>query len=572
MDQVIIMVVTYCVIAIINIIVILFLINKYRKTKKSKIIEKLDRDKNIIISTPVLSELSKIEALIKSEKLEEKYQSWQRKFEIIKNDRITKINDMIIELDLFSNKKDNKTYQLKLAQTEIEVYRAHVSASKLLEEIKEITLSEEKYRDIITKLKVKYRELTNIFSLHKKEYDEITPVIELQFENIEKRFADFEHVMENNEYNDVIHVVKALDSMIDHMGIIIKEVPDLILLIKKIIPKKIEQIKDIYEIMQKQEYPLDYLNIEYNLSETNKNINNILDRIKVLNLEECLFELKTIVEYLEGMFNDFEKEKLSRRVFEDAAKNFENKLNKINRIVNDIYNQIEDIKNMYDLTNKDIEVIDDVNSNLMSINTDFKDLMIQVKNKSFPYSRITRDIDVLSVRLKELEISLDSSLKSLGSMYDDEIRAREQLDEIEELLKQCKLRIRSYKLPIITDNYFVELAEANESIIEIVKELEKKPIVIKTLNIRVDTARDLVLKLYNTTNEMIKTAQLAEMAVMYGNRFRSTYKDINQGLLSAEKYFFKGNYKQALTISINTIDLIEPGIHKKLLNIYSRKN
>ncbi|NLA33273.1 MAG: hypothetical protein GX861_00130 [Tenericutes bacterium] len=572
MDQVIIMVVTYCVIAIINIIVILFLINKYRKTKKSKIIEKLDRDKNIIISTPVLSELSKIEALIKSEKLEEKYQSWQRKFEIIKNDRITKINDMIIELDLFSNKKDNKTYQLKLAQTEIEVYRANVSASKLLEEIKEITLSEEKYRDIITKLKVKYRELTNIFSLHKKEYDEITPVIELQFENIEKRFADFEHVMENNEYNDVIHVVKALDSMIDHMGIIIKEVPDLILLIKKIIPKKIEQIKDIYEIMLKQEYPLDYLNIEYNLSETNKNINNILDRIKVLNLEECLFELKTIVEYLEGMFNDFEKEKLSRRVFEDAAKNFENKLNKINRIVNDIYNQIEDIKNMYDLTNKDIEVIDDVNSNLMSINTDFKDLMIQVKNKSFPYSRITRDIDVLSVRLKELEISLDSSLKSLGSMYDDEIRAREQLDEIEELLKQCKLRIRSYKLPIITDNYFVELAEANESIIEIVKELEKKPIVIKTLNIRVDTARDLVLKLYNTTNEMIKTAQLAEMAVMYGNRFRSTYKDINQGLLSAEKYFFKGNYKQALTISINTIDLIEPGIHKKLLNIYSRKN
>jgi septation ring formation regulator len=227
---------------------------------------------------------------------------------------------------------------------------------------------------------------------------------------------------------------------------------------------------------------------------------------------------------------------------------------------------------MYDLTSKDIKVIDDVNSNLMSINTDFKDLMLQVKNKSFPYSRITHDIDVLSVRLKDLETSLDTSLKSLGSMYDDEIRAREQLDEIEELLKQCKLRIRSYKLPIITDNYFVELAEANESIIEIVKELEKKPIAIKTLNIRVDTARDLVLKLYNTTNEMIKTAQLAEMAIMYGNRFRSSYKDVGQGLSNAEKLFFKGNYKQALTISINTIDLVEPGIHKKLLNIYGRKN
>ena len=36
---------------------------------------------------------------------------------------------------------------------------------------------------------------------------------------------------------------------------------------------------------------------------------------------------------------------------------------------------------------------------------------------------------------------------------------------------------------------------------EIVRELDKKPIVIKILNIRVDTARDLVLKLYNTSGE-----------------------------------------------------------------------
>ena len=54
-----------------------------------------------------------------------------------------------------------------------------------------------------------------------------------------------------------------------------------------------------------------------------------------------------------------------------------------------------------------------------------------------------------------LEINLDNTLKSLGSMQDDELRAREQLDEIRDLLKQCKLKIRSYKLPIIVNNYFV---------------------------------------------------------------------------------------------------------------------
>ena len=153
-------------------------------------------------------------------------------------------------------------------------------------------------------------------------------------------------------------------------------------------------------------------------------------------------------------------------------------------------------------------------------------------------------------------------------MYDDEVRAREQLNEIQELLKECKLRIRSYKLPIITNNYFVELAEANEAILEIIKELEKKPIVIKVLNTRVDTARDLVLKLYHTTNEMIKTAQLAERAIVYGNRYRSNMEEIDRGLTNAEMLFYKGNYKGALETSINTIDLIDSEIHEKLLNFY----
>ena len=169
-----------------------------------------------------------------------------------------------------------------------------------------------------------------------------------------------------------------------------------------------------------------------------------------------------------------------------------------------------------------------------------------------------------------MEEDLDKALKSLGNMYDDEVRAREQLEEIQAFLKKCKEKMRGYKLPIITDNYFVQLAEANEAIVEVIKELEKKPIVIKTLNTRVDTARDLVLKLYNTTNEMIKTAQLAEMAIVYGNRYRAYYNEVDSGLFDAEEYFFKGDYKKALDVSIKSTSIVEQDIYQKLLSIYDK--
>lgn len=139
-----------------------------------------------------------------------------------------------------------------------------------------------------------------------------------------------------------------------------------------------------------------------------------------------------------------------------------------------------------------------------------------------------------------------------------------------EFLKECKKKIRCYKLPVVPRKYFVELNEANDAIEEVVKELRRQPIEIKTLNIRVDTARDLVLKLYNTTNDMVKTAELAEMAIVYGNRYRSVYSDIDVGLQESESMFYKGNYKNSLDKAIKTIQIVEEDIYTKLLKIYDR--
>lgn len=557
-------IVTVIILTIILIGVIL-LIYKRKKSKylKQKI-EFLDREKNLIQSAPIALELSKLETLIKTDKIGEKYNIWTDRFEDIKTNNIDNINDMIIDLDIDGEKISYNEYITKICRVEIEIEKAKFLTNSLLDEIKEITLSEEKYRNIITKLKTRFRELNNSFEIHKKEYGDICEIIELQFENIEKRFQDFEDAMEKNEYDEVVHIVKAIDNMVDHMGIVISEVPDLVLLTTKLIPKRLEQIDEIYNEMLSKEYPLDYLKIPYNVEQTNKNISNINDRIKVLNLEDCLFELKTILEYLDSLFVDFEKEKNSRRQLDEFRETFEKKLKKINTVVSDIYNQLDEIKNLYDLKDDDITNIDNVNVKLIDINKRYKQEIKNLKKFKSPYSEVLINVEKLSNELKNVDSELDVSLKSLGNMYEDEVRAREQLDEIQLLLKQSKVKMRNYKLPIITNDYFVQLSEANDAILEIIKELDRKPIIIKTLNIRVDTARDLVLKLYNTTNETIKNAKLSEASIVYGNRYRNLSDSLDRGLNQAEILFYKGNYKRSLEVSTRTIENIEGNFSKKL--------
>lgn len=557
--------ITAIVVVFILILIVITLLKKHRKNYYIKIYNDLEREKNLIGSTPVLLELSKLEPIIKNEKMEEKYQKWQDKFEDIKTKELPKIDDMLIELDTLIDKKEYKTAKFRIAKCEMEVYKVREQANDLLDQIKEITLSEEKYRSIITKLKTQYRKLNQEYQEHKNLYEEMAEAIELQLENIEKRFLDFEKAMDQNEYTEVVHIVKALDTMIDHMSIVIDEVPDLMLMCKQLIPQRLKEIVETKDQMTAQGYPLEYMNLDYNLEEARKNVETILDRIKVLNLEDCMFELKTILDYLDSIFVDFEKERLSRKVYEETSADFAKKLKKTGKLVKDIYDQLDDIKNMYDLNEEDVKIIDEVNKDLVGIQDDYKKMDDQVKNHATPYSVVHKEVDTLSIRLKQVEATLDVALKSFGNMYEDEQRAREQLNEIDNILKECKERMREYKLPIISDHYFVELSEANEAIQEVIRELSRKPIVIKTLNTRVDTARDLVLKLYHTTLSMIKQAKLCEIAIVYGNRYRGLHEDIRRGLEKATNLFYKGDYMNSLNLCVETIKLVDENIERKIL-------
>lgn len=553
------------VIALVIVIVILHFIRQFEMKYYRDKIKELEKQRNIVASTPVLLELSKVEPIIKNDKMEEKYNKWQDEFVFIKENRLTLIDDMLIDLDIYIDKRDYKSCGYSMAKIEMEIYKVREAADHLLEEIKDITLSEEKYRAIVTKLKTKYRELNKDFQDHKNLYEQMQEPISLQLENIERRFLDFEKVMDDNDYAEVVHIVKALDTMIEHIEIIVKEVPDVLLMANQIIPKRVKEVKENYDEMIELGFPLDYLNIDYNLEEINKNVEGILDKVNVLNLEGCMFDLKTMLEYLDSLFIDFEKERLAKKVYEEVENDFAKKIEKTNKLVCDVYEQLDDIKKLYDLNDEDVEIIHNVNKSLVVINDDYKKLLSKVAAKSSPYTMLNKEIEELTIRLSNMEEELDRSLKSLGNMYDDEVRAREQLKEIQEFLKQCKNKMRTYKLPVITDNYFVQLSEANEAIEEVQKELDKKPIVINVLNTRVDTARDLVLKLYNTTNEMVRMAQCAEIAIVYGNRYRD-YDEVDAGLDDARVKFFAGDYKKSLDLAIRTISLVDEDITKKLFN------
>lgn len=557
-------------IVVIIILVVVFIIKNIKESKRLKAyIEELETEKNLILSAPILNELSKAESLAKDDKTKVKYDNWQNRFDNIRNNDIPEITDMLLEADNFVESKEYKKLRPKLANIELRIYKLREKTNRLLNEIKEITLSEEKNRERIVKLKSDYRLIKSDYDKDTDSYGIVKDAIELQFESIEKRFQEFEVAMEKKDYDEINYIVKGIDEMVEHMRYVIKEVPAILIMCNELIPNKIKDISDIYQNMTKEKYQLDYLNVDYNITETNKKISDILDRIKVLNLEDVVFELKTIISYFDSLYTDFEEEKIAKAKFDDNLKSFDYKINRSSKVIEALLKEVEDLESNYDLSSSDIERLKIIDKEVKSLTTSYNDLCDCNRNHSFPYSKLSKELDYLIIKLSKIDESLDYDLKTIGSMKEDEARAREQLDSIKDLVKKARNRIRLYNIPVIPDNYYIEIKDANEAIKEINKELNKKPINIDTLNIRVDTARDLAFKVFNTTNDLIKNVMMAEETIVYGNRYRSVKEQVNSGLNRAEELFFNGSYVKALEIAMNAIDYVEPGIHNKILEAFN---
>ena len=560
--------VAYYIVTVIVVIVILNLINRKEKNKLKKQIDELEKEKNLVISASMLSELNKVEALVNNDEMRVKLDDWKKRFNNIRDVEMPKITDTINEIEELFEDRNFKELKGLILKADFDLNNLKTKASFLLDEIKDVTLSEERNRETITKLKAQYREIVANYKDYEEDYALIKVPIELQFENVDKLFQTFEVAMEQNAYTEVGKIVKAIADIIDNLKVVVDETRPIVNLGKNLIPKKIEDIKNIVEKMTREGYNLEYLNIDYNIAEADKKIQDIFQRLNVLNIEDSLFELKTMHDYFDSLYNDFDKERISKKIYEDYSRSILIKATKLEKVNNELYKKIDDIKYSYDLTDDEVAVIAEIKQEIMNIRASYDKIVDVARSHILSYSKLAREMEIVNSKLVKTEEKLNGALKTLGSLKEDELRAREQLEEIKKILNQTKDKIRSFKLPAVPKNYYVELAEAMEAIDELIKALDKRPISIKILNLRVDTARDLVLKVYNTINETVKTARMAEVAIVYGNRYRVTNKEVDFGLVKAENMFAKGNFKSSLENAINAINIVEPGIHKRLLEEY----
>lgn len=88
MENILLVTITTIIIAVIIVVTTLLIIKKIKSDKYKKEVERLDIERNQIVGIPILSEISKVRDLVKTDNLKEKLNEWDTTFKLIKDDRV----------------------------------------------------------------------------------------------------------------------------------------------------------------------------------------------------------------------------------------------------------------------------------------------------------------------------------------------------------------------------------------------------------------------------------------------------------------------------------------------------
>ncbi len=89
---------------------------------------------------------------------------------------------------------------------------------------------------------------------------------------------------------------------------------------------------------------------------------------------------------------------------------------------------------------------------------------------------------------------------------------------------------------------------------------------VEHLNAMIKESIDYIYTLFNKISNYVGSAAMVENLIVFGNRYRSTYPDLDSQLTRTELYYRNGEFSKALQITVNAIEKVVPGIYEKMVN------
>lgn len=554
----------YICIAILILVLLTMISNSMRRRKAASRFEELEKEVNEVRNNSLDYKFNKAKAFSKANAdIMERVNELSPKYKIcIKgmDDCDTLCERANDYLDGHRTKKAMRT--MDELETCLDDARERIRiVTKALDNILE---KETEVRDFANALKERFASVKTVYQNNRPAYFKATTYFDSRIQEIENEFTSFEEWMYASEFNKAKDEGDKIAKEIDVVSSEVASCPDLYERAMAIIPAAVNEIRENEAELTKANVDLAYLETDKKLNTVSENLQASIHLIDIGNLADAQMVLSDITDTILNLQDQMNAEKDAYNEIHDGLAQNVISVDETDVQLNEIktlYGNIRDRFGLEDWTHR-FALADEQMNNLKEacalIQKELDEDKMPRVDVIHYYREFANDIEEFKGQVNDMKTKLLNASS-------DESRAKKQLVKLQLILNEVRLNAATRNLPSVSSQFDEDIKQAEDMISRVQVVLSHSPLDVPTLNSDLQDAIDFVYKLYNNANNLIGVAVMVENAIVFGNRFRSTYPSMNTDLTRAELCFQNGEYTRALKIAIQAIENLHPGTYEKLI-------
>ncbi|WHY60996.1 septation ring formation regulator EzrA [Cytobacillus firmus] len=552
------------IIGAIVILLCLYLTGYFFKKKHYKEIDRLETWKMDITDRPVLDEMSRVKKLNMTGQTEELFERWRNEWDEIVTSQLPDVEELLFDAEESIDKyrfKNSKEIQQRIEKrlTEIEE-----NIKNLLAELNELVGSEEKNRAEIEELKEMYRQCKKSLLAHRHTFGKSEKILEEQLDEALAKFEEFDDKTEKGNYLEAREILLIIKALIEDSQAKMEAIPSLMVDCQSKIPSELEELRDGYKEMLEQGYLLDHLQIDKEIERLEEQVNVYAGSIDQAQIEEVQTGVEEIKDNIEHLYDLLEKEVHARHYLSQQDEATRTMLYNNRDMNNKLKTEIAAVRNSYHVPEKDLEIQIHLEKKISQLFKKFEVLEHKINSQNTPHTLLREELAEVKEHIEEISDEQTAFAEKLQALRKDEMSARERVKELSKKVAETIRLISKNNVPGVSQEYKYLIQDAKESIDNVLAKLDEKPLNIPSVQQYLEVAVLTVDKAADSVGDMIETILLAEKVIQYGNRYRSRYPSIDNGLREAEASFRSYEYKKALEQAASSIEEVEPGAIKRI--------
>ena len=554
----------YIGIALLLLILIWIVMRMSRRRKAARRLESLEIEVNEIRNNPLAYKYNKASAFARvNDDIMDRVKELKAKYDVCQSN-ITQCDELFTRADDYLSAHKTRKSMAVMDELETMLDETRTRIRIVNQSLDHILARETEVREKSNALKERFRNVKAVYQDNRSSFYNASAVVDREIEDIENEFSNFEEWMFASEFNKAKEEVDKISRRVDEVSGLIARTPGLYEKAKSIIPQAVDEVSGHIAVLENGGIDIAYLNARARLEAISLALENAVDLLDEGQDQAGAKALDAIADDILKLQEEVLSEK---KAYDEISSG----LSSIFRQVDEIEGGLQDIMTLY-ASIKDRFGLEDwthrfhlASGQLQELKQQRALIAEQLADEDYPrsdvvhtYRGFAQDVSTFGTQVRDMK-------KMLVGASSDENRARKQLIKLQLILNEVRLNTVSRQLPSISDQFSADIKEGERLISRVRGVLDHSPLDVQTLNADLQDAIDFVYRLYNNANNLVGVAVMVENAIVFGNRFRSTYPSMDSELTRAEVCFQNGEYTRALKIAIQAIENMHPGIYEKLI-------